>query len=301
MAITAAMVKELREATGAGPLDCQKALQAYDGSFDRAMEYLREKGLARAAKKAGRETTAGLVVVKAAGEIACVVDVACETDFVSSTREFKNFAHRAAEQVMADAALTRPEALLAAHFIDAPGKTTIDVIQELIGRLGENIVVRRLARYTATGNGIVESYVHSGAVEGFYGPGEGRIGVMVQLAANTETYDRAALGDLAHELVLHIASARPRYLAVEDVPAGVIDAQRQEFAADLAGGNKPESIKVRIIEGRMNSFLEDICLLNQAFVKDDSLTIKALLDQRRAAIGAPVSIERFVRFEVGDE
>lgn len=279
--MTTVLIKELRAATGAGPLDCKKALLMHAGDLEKAAEYLREKGLAKAAQKIGRETTAGLVIVKSAGNSVCAIEVNCETDFVARTDYFKTFAHRAADQVLADASLTDAAHLLAADFIDTPGKTTAENIQELIAKLGENITLGRVARYNADGADIVESYIHSGDVEGDYGPMEGRIGVLVQLhvvgAANTQ-----ALHDLAHDLTLQITSASPRYLAPGDVPDAVIQNEIEQ-----------------VIEGRLNRFYQDVCLLKQPFVKDDSVNIETLLQQRSLEIGAPVSITRFARFEVG--
>lgn len=292
MTITTAMVKELRELTGVGPLDCKKALESYGGDLQKATEFLREKGLAKAAKKAGRETNAGLVIVKSAGEAACAVELTCETDFVARTDAFKQFAHRAAEQVLAEPGLNNREALLANPFMD--GKTAAEIIQGMIGALGENIVMGRVVRYDS---GVVASYVHSGELEGTYGPDEGRIGVLVELGVG-EGADRSMMDDLAHDLTLHITSAGSRYLRPEDVPAEVIEQERETWLADV--GNKPEAIKARILEGRQNSFYQDVCLLQQAFVKDDSLTIAELIEQRSREIGAPVQIMRFVRFEVGN-
>ncbi len=170
------------------------------------------------------------------------------------------------------------------------------MIQELIGALGENIVLGRVARYGGAAryySGMVASYVHSGELEGTYGPGEGRIGVLVELSGG----DGSRLDELAHDLTLHIASAGSRWLTPDDVPAAVIEQERESWLADV--GNKPDSIKVRILEGRLNSFYQDVCLLKQPFVKDDSLTIAALLDQWSKEMGAPVRIVRFARFEVG--
>jgi elongation factor Ts len=294
--IIAAAVKELREATGAGILDCKNALQAHGGDFEKAATYLREKGLIKAAQKVDRETEAGLVVVKAVDNNACVIEVNCETDFVARTDNFRTFVHRAADQVLADPGLTDSEGLLAANFIDMPGKTIADVVQELISKLDENIVVRRVAHYA--GGSIVESYVHAGALEGFFDPMEGRIGVLVELIAGNAA-DNSALRDLAHDLVLHIASASPEYLSVNDIPDEVVESKRVEWVTQLARENKPEPIQARIVEGRLNSFYQDICLLRQAFVKDTTISVETLLQQKSAEIGEPVIISRFARFEIG--
>ena len=299
MAITTAMIKELWGATGAGLLDCKKALQANDGDFEKAAGYLREKGLAQAAKKASRETRAGLVIVKEAGDSICAVEVSCETDFVARTGDFKTFVHRVADQILADASLTDAEKLLAADF-DTPGKAIADVIQEMIGRLGENIIVRHVARYTSDSASIIEGYVHAGDVEGDYGPMEGRVGVLVELGvSNAATADRDALSDLAHDLTLQIASLNPGYLSPDDIPDHVMQKERDILMARLAEENKPDYIKAKIVEGQLNKFYQEACLLKQGFVKDDSVSIEELLQQKSREIGAPVTINRFAHFEVG--
>jgi elongation factor Ts len=298
--ITATMVKQLRQATGAGPLDCKKALEANDGDFERAAAYLREKGLARAARKAGRETEAGLVVVRAAGGTACAVEVDCETDFVARTDAFKTFVHRAADQVLADSNLTGAEKLLAADFIDTPGKATADAIQELVGRMGENIILRRVARYTSHGAGVVESYIHAGALEGYYDPMEGRIGVLVELGvSDVAAADSDALRSLAHDLALQIAAGSPSYLSPDDVPDDVVEKERNILMAQLDDEDKPDHIKARIVEGRLNRFYQEACLLKQAFIRDDSISIEQLLQQKGEELGTSITINRFARLEVG--
>ena len=298
--ITAAMVKQLRQATGAGPLDCKNALEANDGDFERAAEYLREKGLARAAKKAGRETEAGLVVVRAAGGTACAVEVDCETDFVARTDAFKTFVHRAADQVLADPNLTGAEQLLAADFVDTPGKATADAIQELVGRMGENIILRSVARYASHGAGVVESYIHAGALEGYYDPMEGRIGVLVELGvSDAAALDSDALRSLAHDLALQIAAGSPRYLSPDDIPDDVVQKERNILMAQLDEEDKPDHIKARIVEGRLNRFYQEACLLKQAFVRDDSVSVEQLLQQKGEEFGTSIAINRFARFEVG--
>ena len=268
--ITTARIKELWQATGAGPLDCKKALQANDGDFERAVACLREKGMARAAQKASRETRAGLVIVQAAGDSVCAVQVNCETDFVARTDEFKALAHRAAERVLEDASLTSAARLLEADL----GQPTVDAIRELAGKLGENIAIQRVARYTCNDTNVVQSYIHSGDIDGHYGPAEGRIGVIVELARNAAAGDRQALAALAHDLALHIVSANPAYLAPGDLPD---DVARQE---------------------RLGKFWSQVCLLKQAFIKDENVSIEELLQQASAEIGLQVTINRFTRFEV---
>jgi len=289
MAITAAMIKELREATGAGILDSKKALEANDGNFDKAVEFLREKGLAKAAKKASREANEGLVIALVDGKNAALVAVNCETDFVARTDDFKAFAESLAQQVLADESLTSVEAVLAAKSAGNPEKTVADAIQEAISKLGENIVLRNVARYTQTGPGVIEGYVHLG----------GKIGVLVEIGVNDAAAEGDALRELAHDITLQIAAARPQYLSRDDVPAEIIDKERNILMAQLQDEKKPDNIKQKIVEGRMNKFYKEVCLLDQPFVKDDSLSISQILANLGKQLGTPVKINRFTRFELG--
>ena len=248
MTVTTAMIKELREATGAGPLDCRKALQAHGGNLEQAADCLREKGLSKAAQKVGRETQAGLVIVKTSGDCTCAVQIGCETDFVAFTDDLRTLAHGVADLVLADAGLTDVEKLLTANV--APGKTTADMIQELVSRLGENITVRRIARYTSGGASVVASYVHAGDIEGRYGPMEGRLGVLVELGvSDVAAAGSNTLGALAHDLTLQIAANRPRYLASEDIPDDLLRQERETLIAQLIQENKPEHIRAKIVQG----------------------------------------------------
>ena len=289
MAITAAMIKELREATGAGILDSKKALEANDGDFDKAVEFLREKGLAKAAKKASREANEGLVIALVDGKNAALVAVNCETDFVARTDDFRNFAEGLAKQVLADPNLDSVEALLAAPAADNPEKTVADSIQEAISKLGENIVLRNVARYVQNGAGVIEGYVHLG----------GKIGVLAEIGVEDAAAEGDALHQLAHDITLQIAAARPQYLSRDDVPAEVIEKERSILMAQLQDEKKPDNIKQKIVEGRLNKFYKEVCLLDQPFVKDDSLSIKQVLANAGKELGTTVKINRFTRFELG--
>ena len=300
MAITTEMIRDLREATGAGLLDCKKALQVTGGDFEKAADYLREKGLSQAAQKAGKETGAGLVIVQERGGTFCAVQVGCETDFVARTSDFKAFAHQVADRVLADASLTNAEHVLAANLV--PGKATADVIQGMITRLGENIVIQDVARYASSGAGtIVEGYVHAGALEGDYEPMEGRIGVLVELgASNTTAANSTPLRALAHDLALHIANLKPLCLSPDDIPDHVMQRERETLMGQLADENKPDSIKAKIVEGRLDKFYQEVCLMKQAFVKDDSVSVEELLQQKTMEMGTPITVNRFTRLEVSN-
>ena len=300
MAITTEMIRELREATGAGLLDCKKALQATGGDFEKAFNYLREKGLSQAAQKAGKETGAGLVIVQESGGTCCAVQVGCETDFVARTSDFKTFSHQVVNRILADASLTDVEHVLAADLV--PGKATANVIRDMITRLGENIVVQGVARYASNGVGtVVAGYVHAGALEGDYEPMEGRIGVLVELGASNATpANGTLLKNLAHDLALHIADCKPSHLSPDDIPDNVMQKERATLMAQLADENKPDAIKARIVEGRLDKFYQEVCLMKQAFVKDDNVSIEELLEQKSVEMGTPITINRFARFEVSN-
>ncbi len=298
MEITVAMIKELRELTDAGMMDCKRALEAHAGDMAQAAAELREKGLARAAERSDRETTSGLVIVQEADGAACALQLSCETDFVALTDGFKRLAHRLADQLLQDPRLDSVEELLAADFVDTPGKPVATVVQELIGKVGENIAIQGLARYSTGGGNLVHSYVHSGALEGYYGPQEGRIGVLVEVCGG-EAPGSGALQALAHELALQIAATGPRYIALDDIPAEVMEKQRAELLAQLVGEKKPESIKDKIVQGRMAKFVREVCLLEQPCIRDDSMTVGAYLRQQVAELGVAVEVRRFARMEVG--
>ncbi len=289
MAITTAMIKELREATGAGILDSKKALEANDGNLDKAIEYLREKGLAKAAKKASRAANEGVVVAKVDGKSAALVAVNCETDFVARTEDFRTFADGLAAQVLADAGITSVDTMLNAKYAADPAKTVGDAIQETISKLGENIVLRNVARYTLEGAGAIEGYVHLG----------GKIGVLVELGVADASAEGEELSALAHDITLQIAAARPQYLTRDDVPADVVAKERSIYLAQLENENKPDNIKARIIEGRLNKFFKEICLVDQPFVKDDSLPISKVIEQVGKKLGTTITINRYTRFELG--
>lgn len=299
MTITTAMIKDLRELTGAGILDCKQVLQDHGGDFEKAADYLRQQGLAVVAKKSGRETKEGLVILKTAGDVVGAVAVACETDFVARTADFRGFAHRLADQVLADAALTNVAAALSAEFVDAPGKTVAEVIQEMISKLGENLVVANVARYQPGDASLVEGYIHVGAVEG-YGPLEGRVGVLVELrVGDAPACASPTLRELAHDLALQIAALKPAYIARADIPAAVLAEKREELRAQAIAAHKPEAVIAKILEGQLAKFYQEACLLEQGFIREDDMTVADLLRQKSQALGAPVTIARFARLAVG--
>lgn len=291
MAITTTMIKELREATGAGVLDSKKALEATQGNFDKAVEFLREKGLAQAAKKASREANDGTIAAQIDndGTRAAMIEVNCETDFVARTDDFSNFVANITQQVFENEKIASVEDLLTTKYVADAGKTVAEAVQETISKLGENIVVRRLVQYKLTGEGIIDSYIHSNR----------RVGVLVELHTDSPVSDREALRVLAHDLTLQVAAANPRFLSVNDVPAEVVEEEQKIYRAQLVDDKKSDEIKARIVEGRLKKFYQEICLLEQNFVKDDTLSVGKLVQQSSKRLGTPINIGRFIRFEIG--
>ncbi|MBQ2954318.1 MAG: elongation factor Ts [Clostridia bacterium] len=284
--ITAALVKELRERTQAGMMDCKKALMENDGDMDKAIDWLREKGLAQAAKKAGRIAAEGAVVqyISEDGTVGAIVEVNCETDFVAKTENFMNFANAVAKHV----ALANPadlESLSKQAFIDDATKTIEDMISDATVAIGEKISIRRFARYQTTG--VVSSYIHMG----------GKVGVLVELA--TESHDEAVL-ELAHDLCLQIAAAKPEAVRREEVDSANLEKEREIYRAKALESGKPEKIVDKIVEGQIEKYYKEVCLLEQLFVKDGDKTIKGLVAEVAKAVGAAIEVVRYARFERGE-
>ena len=289
MAISTEDIKLLRESTGAGVLDCKKALQETDGDIDQAIEFLRKKGLAAASKKASREANDGLVSahISADSKIGVLVEVNCETDFVARTEDFQNFVAALVQQVATQPDVANVEALLAAPFIKNNSKTVAEQLTETIAKLGENVVVRRIARFDLRGDGLLDSYIHTG----------GRVGVLVDMAGGSP--DNNKFARLVHDVALQIAAASPRYVSPEDVPAEAIEAEKNIYRAQLAEDKKPDNIKERIIDGKLKKWYGEVALIEQPFVKDNDLTIAQLLEKYSTELGSDIKVRRFARFELG--
>ena len=285
--ITAALVKELRERTQAGMMDCKKALMENDGDMDKAIDWLREKGLAQAAKKAGRIAAEGAVVqyISEDGTVGAIVEVNCETDFVAKTENFMNFANAVAKHV----ALANPadlESLSKQAFIDDATKTIEDMISDATVAIGEKISIRRFARYETAG--LVSSYIHMG----------GKVGVLVEVA--TEASDNEAVKDLAHDICLQIAAAKPEAVRREEVNSENLEKEREIYRVKALESGKPEKIVDKIVEGQIEKYYKEVCLLEQLFVKDGDKTIKGLVAEVAKAVGAAIEVVRYARFERGE-
>lgn len=276
MQITAAMVKELRERTGAGMMECKKALVEAGGDMEAAIELMRRSGQAKADKKAGRVAAEGVIAAAAGEGGVALVEVNSETDFVAKEADFQAFARRVAERVL-EAAPESLEALLGLA-LESGGASIEEARRELVARLGENITVRRFARVPAAPGRVLAHYLHGSPVR--------RIGVVVELEGGDET--------LARDLAMHVAASRPQYVSVDDVPAEVLEKEREILRAQAEASGKPPEIVQKMVEGRLRKQLAEITLLGQPFVKDPDTTVGKLLE----AAGARVV--RFERLEVGE-
>ena len=288
MSITTADIKQLREITGAGILDCKKALQEANGDVDLAVDALRKKGLAAASKKASREANEGVVKaeVSAGGQVGAMIELNCETDFVARTDDFQAFADSLLRQVLKNP-VNSVDDLLEAPFIDDHENTVSAQLQEMIAKLGENMRIRQIARFELSNGGMLDSYIHIG----------GRVGVLVQVSGAAA--DDAGFAELVHDLALQIAAAAPRYLTDEEVPSEQVEAEKSIYRAQIAEDKKPDNIKERIIEGKLRKWFSEVTLMDQEFVKDSSITISKLLKQKGKELGSELEVDRFARFELG--
>jgi elongation factor Ts len=287
MNITAAMVKELREMTNAGMMDCKKALKATDGDMAKAADYLREKGLAAAAKKASRIAAEGLVGSYICNECntAALVELNCETDFVAKTDEFKALLEDICIQVIKTGAAD-VDALMATKYFKDETMTIADLITARVATIGEKITIRRFARYAAAANTMVDTYIHMG----------GKVGVMVELSFTEKT---DALVDVAHDVALQIAAASPvapEYVRRSEVRADHLEHEKEILAAQARNEGKPEKIIEKMVMGRVQKFYKEVCLLEQLFVKDPDVTVEKMI----AANAKGADVVRFVRYKMGE-
>ncbi|MDD6156272.1 MAG: translation elongation factor Ts [Lachnospiraceae bacterium] len=291
MAITASMVKDLREMTGAGMMDCKKALNETNGDMDAAVEYLRKNGQAKAEKKAGRIAAEGLCTVVVKDNAAAVVEVNSETDFVAKNDTFRDFVTAVANQAVASDA-TDIDAFMGESWNEDASKTVQEALVEKIAVIGENLKIRRFEKIVAT-EGCVVSYVHGG----------GRIGVIVEGATSVVNDEvKEALGNIA----MQIAAMNPKYVSRDEVSADYIAHEKEILLAQIMNdpkeSQKPEKVINGMIEGRISKELKDICLVDQVYVKaeDGKQTVGKYLEEVSKKVGAPVSVKRFVRFETGE-
>ncbi len=288
MAITAALVKELREQTGVGMMDCKKALNETNGDLEAAVDWLRTKGLAKAAKKAGRVAAEGLVGVVTSGTKGAVVEVNSETDFVARNDEFQGLVKQIATVALDEG--ENVEKLAAATY---PGKshTIAEEVTNAVAKIGENMTLRRSATVSVD-EGIVCSYVHNAVVDDL-----GAIGILVGLKTSGKT---DGLENVGRQLAMHIAATNPLAIAPEGLDQDVVDRERAVFSEQAAGSGKPAEIVEKMVEGRMRKYYEEVCLLSQTFVIDGETKIADVLKNAEKEAGAPVELVEFVRFAIGE-
>jgi len=274
--ISAALVKELRDATNVSMMECKKALQDAGGDMEKAVRLLRERGLAVGTKRSGKATNQGIIATASAqgGATVALAEVNCETDFVARNEGFQTFAKRMAEQACAtDGALA---------------DLAKDELGAQMAAIGENIVIRRNQRYRLQGPGMIASYIHLG----------GKVGVMVEVGCEKqETASKEAFRTLASDLALHVVACNPQYLTSSEVPAPVIATEREIYAKQVTG--KPPQVMEKIIDGKLKKFFSDVCLVDQLFVKEQKMSITQLLAETGKTLGDTLIVRRFVRFQLG--
>ncbi|MBL8660313.1 MAG: elongation factor Ts [Rhodospirillales bacterium] len=285
--ITASLVKELREKTGAGMMDCKKALIGTEGEMEAAVDWLRKKGLAAAANKAGRVAADGLIGISVGDRQAAIVEVNAETDFVSRNEHFQAFVREVAD--MALAAGGDLDAVKASKA--KSGRTVEEELTHLIATIGENMSLRRAAAL-AVERGCVASYVHAAQA-----PGLGRIGVLVALGGVDSS---PALETLGKQLAMHVAAARPQAVSRADVDPQALERERRILSEQALASGKPPQIVEKMVEGRLGKFYEDVCLLEQTFVIDAERKVGAVLDAAGKELGGTITLEGFVRFALGE-
>ena len=288
MAVTAAMVKELRELSGAGMSACKNALVEANGDITRATEILREKGLAAAAKKAGRIAAEGLVMVALSDDRkkGAIVEVNSETDFVAKNEDFVNFVKNVAVQALNSSAGT-VEDLLTEKWTADQSVTVHDVLTQKIATIGENIGIRRFERYSASGNSLIVDYIHGG----------GRVGVMLEMQADSAS---DAVVEAGRNVCMQIAAMSPQFLDRNSVPADYLEKEKEILTQQTMAEGKPANIAEKMVEGRLGKMLKEICLVDQEYVKDGDLSVAQYLDTVAKAVGGKVAVAKFVRYEKGE-
>ncbi|HVT51778.1 MAG TPA: translation elongation factor Ts [Dongiaceae bacterium] len=284
--ITAALVKELREVSGAGMMDCKKALAENGGNLEEAVDWLRKKGLAAAAKKAGRVAAEGLVAVVPADKTAVLVEVNSETDFVARNDKFQDFVSAVAKQALNVADL---EALKNAKLPD--GQTVAEKLTQLVATIGENMNLRRMAKLEVK-DGVVATYMHNTIA-----PNMGKIGVLVALES---TGDKGKLAAIGKQIAMHVAHSNPQALDIASVDPASVERERAILTEQAQGSGKPAEVIAKMVEGRLRKFYEQEVLLEQTFVIDNENQVKKVVENAAKEVGAPVKLTGFVRFALGE-
>ena len=273
MAISAKLVKELREKTGAGMMDCKKALIETDGDLDKAVDYLRENGIAKAAKKADRIAAEGAVYITSEGNEAVIVEINSETDFVARNEAFQTLVKNIASHILA----TKPADVETLYNSEIDGESVTSVMNNAVATIGEKLSIRRFIVETKTDNDAFGQYMHMG----------GRIGVLTVVEGTTDE-------EIAKDVAMHAAALNPKYVSREDVDQSELDHEREVLRQQALNEGKPEKIVDKMVEGRVRKFLEEICIVDQPFVKDSDQTVQQYLNTKNA------SLRSFVRYELGE-
>lgn len=287
MAITAALVKELREKTNVGMMECKKALSETDGDLNAAIKLLRERGAVKQAKKADREVTEGTVstAISADGKIGIIFKLNCETDFVARNDNFKELVEEIGETIVASDATDLESALAASHPVG-----TVDAhLKAKVLELGENLVLSDFARYSLDGEGAVASYIHMG----------GKVGVLLEIATSADFSGNESFQNLVKDITLHVAAAAPSGLNREDICEDLVEAEKDIFRKQMENENKPADIIEKIINGKLGKFYSEQCLTEQGFVKDPNVSIKDLVAGVAKELGGEITINRFSRVAIG--
>jgi elongation factor Ts len=285
--VTAALIKDLRDKTGAGMMDCKQALVAAEGSIEGAVDWLRKKGLATAAKKSGRVAAEGLVGVAAGVREGAIVEVNAETDFVARNDQFQAYVH-----TVAKLALTSSADMESLKQMPHPsGRSVAEELTHLIATVGENMSLRRAVKLSVN-QGVVSTYIHNALA-----PGLGRIGVLVALESAGDQDKLAALG---RQIAMHVAAARPDALNIADVDTAALDRERSILVDQARASGKPENIIEKMVEGRLRKYYEEVVLLEQVYVIDGETKVSKVVEAAAKDVGAPVTLTGFVRFALGE-
>lgn len=279
MSVTAEDVKKLREKTGAGMMICKEALTASKGNMDEAVEYLRKKGLAMADKKAGRTTADGLVEIAVApdGKSAVMIEVNCETDFVAKTEQFRELVKNLSQWALAQSKPSLVSADLSPE--------QVEQVKQTIAKVGENVQFKRSEKIQSQ-SGLVEGYLHLGS----------KLGVLVELDGGNSPEIKA----LARDLAMQVAAASPQFLSRKQIPAEVLDKEKAIYQEQVRGAGKPENVVEKIVTGKIEKFYSEVCLLEQAYVKDPQKSVETMVKETAAKAGIALEVKRFVRFRLGE-
>ena len=287
--ITASIVKELRDKTNAGMMDCKKVLTETNGDIEASIKLLRERGIAKAGAKADREANEGIITARVndAGTTGILLEVNCETDFVSKNENFQAFVSGIADKLAGSNAADHAAALEVPY-----GESTLgDFVKAKVVELGENLQFRKYIRFDAAPGGVVASYIHLG----------GKVGVLLEVGTNNAAVaSQPAFQELIKDLTLHIAACAPKGLSRNDIPEEIVNAEKDIFRVRLIEQGKPENIIENILKGQIAKFFAESCFLEQGFVKDPEVTITQLLEQKGKELGDTLSVTRFVRFGLGE-